>query len=108
MSAANRFKVAKVVALLELLEEGLIIEPVSWLEMPLKEGVELTAMDLLFAGRYDLVLEFADDSFDDPSARIPVEKVLDEFDPDWRSSRVDHVFESVRAGDGSISIQMRG
>lgn len=108
MSGANRFKMAKVVALLEVLEDGFIIEPVSWLEMPLKEGVDLSGMDLLLAGRYDLVLEFADDSFHDASSRVPVENILDEFDPDWRATRVDQVFESVRAGDGSISIQVRG
>lgn len=100
---ANRFKIAKVRALVMMIEDRLISEPVSWLEMPLREGVSVTCLDLLAAGRFDLVLRHANEETGDANA----EAVLDEYDPTWRETAIDSTFESYVAADGMISIRPR-
>lgn len=103
MSGANRLRLARVVAALDMLKQYLISEPVSWLEMPIKEGVALTRLDLLVGNRFDLALELVSDG-DEP---IVVDPILDEFDPTWRESRVDTAFELFVADDGVVSIRPR-
>lgn len=103
MTGANRYKVAKIVALLEVLANHFINEPASWLEMPVKEGVSLSRLDLAADGRYDLVLELISDDGDPISATA----ILDEYRPDWRESLVDGSFEVFTASDGVASIRPR-
>jgi hypothetical protein len=101
MTGANRYKVAKVVALLDVLANHFVSEPASWLEMPVKDGVELSRLGLISEGRFDLVLELISDDGDPVSASA----VLDEFRPDWRESLVDNAFEAYVASDGVVSIR---
>jgi len=103
MTGPNRYRIAKVVALLDVLANHFVSEPVSWLEMPVKEGVELSRLDLVTQGRFDLVLELISDDGDPVSASA----VLDEFRPDWRDSLVDNAFEAFVASDGVVSIRPR-
>lgn len=103
ITGANRLKLARLVALLDVLGDKMVSEPVSWLEMPVKEGVAASRMDLLVAGRYDLVLELATDEY----TSIPVDEVLDQFDPEWRARFVDEHFETFVADDGVVSIRPR-
>lgn len=104
ITGVNHLKIAGVVALLACLKEMMINEPVSWLEMPLRKEVSVTPMDLLLANRYDLVLELASDE------HAPIEtanEILDEYDPEWHTTRVDDMFEVFMADDGVRSIRFR-
>lgn len=104
ITGANRLKLAGIVALLAYLQENMISAPVSWLEVPVRQGVSVCRLDLLIAGRYDLVLELANDE------AAPVETandVLDEFDPNWHTTRVEDRFEVFTAADGVPSIRLR-
>lgn len=103
IATANLLKIAGLVAVIERLRRNLISEPVSWLEMPLREGVALSALDLLADGRTDLVLELASDEY----STAQVARVLDEYEPRWRETLVDGAFETFRAADGVISIRPR-
>lgn len=103
MTGANRYRIAKVVALLDVLANHFVSEPVSWLEMPVKEEVELSRLDLVMEDRFDLVLELISDDGDPVSANA----VLSEFRSDWRESLVDNSFESFMAADGIISIRRK-
>lgn len=101
MTGANRHKLAKIVALLDVLGQHFVSDPVSWLEMPLREQVNISRLDLLLQNRFDLVLELLSD--DDGAASI--DGLLDEYDPLWRSHFVDDHFESFVASDGIVSIR---
>ncbi|MGA7136022.1 MAG: transcriptional regulator [Mycobacterium sp.] len=103
VSGQNRLAIARLSALLDMLADRSISEPASWLEMPLLDGVALTGLDLLVAGRYDLVLELAGAHPGDRTA----ESVLDEFDSGWRATFVDTKFESFIADDGAVSIRLQ-
>lgn len=104
ITGANRLKLARIVALLTYLSDNMIDEPASWLEIPVRPGVAVSKMDLLIAGRYDLVLELASDEYSSVETTIDV---LDEFDPDWRTTRVDEQFEVYIASDGTPAIRPR-
>ncbi|MDN5731039.1 MAG: hypothetical protein L0K41_06295 [Yaniella sp.] len=100
-SSTNRLKLAQFVALVEYVEHELLINDVaSWLEMPIRTGVHLTALDLLAENREVLVIELA-------SEQATPEKVLDEFEPEWREKLVDNAFEVFTASDGSKAIRPR-
>lgn len=103
MTGANRYRIAKVVALLDVLANHFVSEPVSWLEMPVKDGVEVSRLDVVMDDRFDLVLELISDDGDPVSASA----VLDEYRPDWREYLVDHAFEAFVAADGVVSIRRR-
>ncbi|MGO1177876.1 MAG: hypothetical protein ACTIME_15300 [Cellulosimicrobium funkei] len=104
MTGENRLRLAGVVALLRCLERKMINAPVSWLEMPVLSDVSVTAMDMLAVDRVDLVLELATD---DPILGHDRTRVLDEFEPRWRETRVDDKFEVFEASDGLLSIRPR-
>jgi ribosomal protein S12 methylthiotransferase accessory factor YcaO len=103
MAGGNRYQIAKVVALIEVLANHFVNDPVSWLEMPVKDGVALSRMDLLAENRFDLVLELVSDD-DNP---VSAAQVLDEHNPNWRTDLVDSVFETFTATDGIVSIRPR-
>lgn len=105
ITGANRLKLAGIVALLTYLRDTMIHEPVSWLEIPIRPGVAVTPLDLLAARRYDLVLELASDEY--ASSVETRTEVLDEFDPAWRTTRVDEQFEVYVASDGIPAIRPR-
>ncbi|MBF4631377.1 transcriptional regulator [Clavibacter michiganensis subsp. phaseoli] len=99
MTGQNRFKLAKLVAILDVLDFHFIQEPVSWLEMPLRQGIAITRMDLMLHDRYDLLLE----SLNDDDGAKSVTSVLDEFNSSWRDLFVDAHFETFIASDGVAS-----
>ena len=103
ITGENRLRLARVAALLVILERYLISEPCSWLEMPILREAAVTSMDLLEADRYDLVLELARGEV----ATGERASILDEFAPDWRDSKVDTAFEVVMSSDGRLSIQTK-
>jgi transcriptional regulator with XRE-family HTH domain len=103
MTGNSRHALAKIVALLDVLDSRLITHPVSWLEMPVKDTVKVSRLDLLKANRYDLVLELASDS----TTGASIDAVLDEYDADWRETRTDESFEAFRASDGVMSIRTK-
>jgi ribosomal protein S12 methylthiotransferase accessory factor YcaO len=103
MAGGNRYRMAKVVALIEVLANHFVNDPASWLEMPVKDGVALSRMDLLADSRFDLVLELISDD-DNP---VSAARVLDEYAPNWRNDLVDDVFETFTASDGIVSIRPR-
>ena len=103
MTGHNRHKLAKIVALLDFLDEHFISDPVSWLEMPLRENLMLSRLDLLAENRYDLVLELLSDD----DGVMSIEAKLDEFDASWRSKYTDDHFEAFVADDGIVSIRTK-
>jgi len=104
ITGANRLKLAGISALLTCLEEQMITEPVSWLEIPVRDRVAVCPLDLMVAGRHDIVLELASDEH---ASVETTNEVLDEFDPDWQTTRVDDQFEVFIASDGVRSVRPR-
>jgi hypothetical protein len=101
ITGENRLKIARLLALIDMLTDRFIDEPASWLEMPIADNVGLNRMDLLEQGRYDLVLALASSHTGDGT----IDSVLNEFDTNWREKFVDNNFESFSAEDGQISIR---
>jgi len=104
MSGVNRLRLARVAALLDMLEARFISQPASWLEMPVKDAVAINRIDMIAHGRFDLVLELASDDGESRS----LDAILDEFKSNWRSTHVDHTFEVFEAADGVVSIRPKG
>jgi hypothetical protein len=98
-SGENRRRLAELAAFSDFLEEYAINDVAGWLEVPLNNKAAFTCADLCASGRIDLVLDYAANRIPDPNA------VLDQFDPEWRSSMSD--YEVFTAGDGSRSIRRR-
>ena len=98
----RRAALARITALLELAEEAFLIrEPTSWLESPVMKGVSLRRLDILIAGREDLLIALMTSPPTDPRL------VLDQFDPEWADRLVDREFEVFTASDGILSIRPR-
>jgi hypothetical protein len=98
-SPPNDLRVAEVSAICEMLSETPTISDVaSWLEMPLAPECPVTGIDLLAAGRNDLLLRYARDGDGD--------SVLDEFDPGWRDRSYSAV-EVVTGPDGLPALVAR-
>ncbi|WP_133542588.1 transcriptional regulator [Microbacterium sp. BK668] len=103
MSGARRLALARIVAMLDILGEHFVSDPASWLEMPVKDGVAISRLQLLAQGRFDLVLLLI---ADDTAPAVEVDRILDEYDADWRSTLIDDQFESFLASDGVVSIKV--
>lgn len=103
MSGARRLSLARLVALLDILNDHMISDPASWLEMPVKQGVSVSRIELLCSDRFDLVLSLI---VDETAPVVEVERVLDEYAPSWRETRSRDGFESFVAEDGVVSIRM--
>lgn len=100
-SPESRLKLARIAALLEVLEEkGPIQDPAAWMEMdlPLEAGYYIRPLDLYLEGHVAALLDIAE-------LRKPVAQVLDEVRPGWRDSRSD--FEVFVDVDGERSIRQR-
>jgi transcriptional regulator with XRE-family HTH domain len=100
-SPESRSKLARIAALLDVLEEkGLVQDPAGWLEMdlPLETGYFVRPLDLYLEGHTAALLDLAEQ-------RLPVAKVLDQVRPNWRESRTD--FEVYLDVDGERSIRPR-
>ncbi|WP_338856276.1 transcriptional regulator [Gordonia hongkongensis] len=101
ITGPNRLRIARLLALLDMLETQFVAEPASWLEIPLRSGVALTPIDLLAEGRYDLVLEYAGTHTGPGNAEV----VLNEFAPEWRVTLVDDAFETFVDSEGVVGIR---
>ncbi len=99
-SGESRQKVAKLLAACDLIRLHYLIEEVaSWFEMPLVSGIPTNPIDLYAANRADFCFEFA-------SGDADPERLLTEFDPDWRE-RYRSNFEVFEASDGRLSIRTK-
>jgi hypothetical protein len=91
-SAENRTNLARLAALIDLLDEAMVSEPAGWLLTSVLPGYTVRFLDLVAAGRDDLVLENAFN-------RMRPTEVLDAFEPSWRDS-AKRKFEIAVDGDG--------
>jgi hypothetical protein len=98
-SGENRRRLGQLAALTDFLEEYMINDVPSWLEMPLDDTVPTTCADICAAGRVDLVLDFAANRINHPH------DLLDAFNSQWRSDA--SPYEVVTAPDGIPSIRRR-
>lgn len=97
----NRYRIARLVALSELLEDkAMIADPASWLEVPVIADVPICGLDLLAARREDLVLQLALQHDVNP------ELILDEFEPSWQST-YRGTFEVFESDDGELGLHPR-
>ena len=100
-SPESRTNLARVAALLDVLEEkGFIEDPAAWMEMDftLESGYFIRPLDLYLEGHVTELLELAEH-------RQTTAQVLDRVRPNWRQSRSD--FEVVLDDDGERSIRRR-
>jgi transcriptional regulator with XRE-family HTH domain len=101
-SPESRSRLARFAALLEILEEDAgIDDPATWMEMdlPLAAGYYIRPLDLYLSGQVMALFDIAEQ-------RRPVEYILDDIRPDWRSTRSE--FEVFEDTDGMRSIRIRG
>ena len=95
----NRRRVAMLAALCQLAQDEYLIDDVAgWLEVPLHLDVPLTVLDLVVEDRFDLALQLASERDADP------ERVLDQFDPEWRE-RYSSAVEVFTAPDGLLGVR---
>lgn len=100
-SPESRLKLARIAALLDVLEEkGLVQDPAAWMEMylPLDSGYFIRPLDLYLEGHVLALIDLAEQ-------RQTVAQVLDQVKPNWRTSRSD--FEVFIDTDGQRSIRRR-
>jgi transcriptional regulator with XRE-family HTH domain len=100
-SPESRSKLARIAALLDVLEEkGLVQDPAAWMEMdlPLDPGYFIRPLDLYLEGHVLKLIDLAE-------RRQTVAQVLDQVRPNWRASRSD--FEVFNDTDGQRSIRRR-
>jgi transcriptional regulator with XRE-family HTH domain len=100
-SPESRSKLARIAALLDVLEEkGVIEDPAAWMEMnfTLEPGYFIRPLDLYLEGHTTELIELAEQ-------RQTTAQVLDQVRPNWRESRSD--FEVYLDVDGERSIRRR-
>jgi transcriptional regulator with XRE-family HTH domain len=100
-SPGSRSKLARIAALLDVLEEkGLVQDPAAWIEMdlPLDSGYFIRPLDLYLEGHVLALIDLAEQ-------RQTVAQVLDQVRPNWRTNRSD--FEVFVDTDGQRSIRRR-
>ena len=98
----NRQRVARIVALCEIAAQRCLVADVAgWLETPLHPDAPITGLDLMASERFDLVLALASEQPGDP------ERILDEFEPDWRARYRPDV-EVFTAPDGLPGLRLTG
>ena len=96
----NRRKLARLVALVGVLESDHSISDVtSWLDIPLA-GSNFTGIDVLANGRLSDVVEYA-------AEHIESTELLDRALPTWRDAPHNQ-FEVYQAGDGELAIRLLG
>jgi len=99
-SGENRFRLAQLVALCDMVSEDHMVADVGgWFEVPISTAAPVTPLDLLAAEREDLVLEHA-------SEHVSAEVILSRFDDGWRD-RYRSEFEVFVASDGKPSLRPR-
>jgi DNA-binding transcriptional regulator YiaG len=97
-TAPNRRSIAGLVAFSRILEDQCHVGDVaSWLEMPLVDGFNIDAFELLLAERRDLVYEVA-------AGRMEPSAALDDFLPNWRQTLAPKL-EILMADDGMVAVR---
>lgn len=100
ISGDNRLRLARFVAICDLLEEAHMVDDVAgWFETPLRTDAPVTPLDVYMGGREDLVVDYA-------AQQLLPDQVLDHYDPDWRQRRADG-WERFTATNGAVSLRMR-
>lgn len=98
-SPENRHGLARLAALLDMLDEQFMIkDPAAWLEIPLG-STHRTLADAYAADRVDLILDYAGRWIASPN------RVLDELEPRWRETEAARQFETFVAADGDLGIR---
>lgn len=100
-SPESRSRLARIAALLDVLEEkGVIADPAAWMEMDftLEPGYFIRPLDLYLEGHVSELLELAEQ-------RQTTVQVLDRVRPNWRQNRSG--FEVFLDDDGERSIRRR-
>jgi hypothetical protein len=96
ITGENRRRLAGVVAFLDLVKATLspLEDASSWMEMPLTDGVTVSAVEIYAAGGANILLDWA-------SGRHSAEEMLSTFDNDWRARyAADERFQITIADDG--------
>lgn len=98
----NRQRLANLLGACDLIANHHPIADIAqWFEVPLKQGVPVTPIDIWAAGKPLLLFRYAFEP-SEPS----INAILDRFEPGWREHyQID--FETFLAGDGQLSIRMR-
>lgn len=100
LSGQNRRRLADLLAACDLIVEHYMIEEIaSWFEMPIKDGIPITCIDLWAQGRHELVFDYA-------AGHSDPESVLTSFEPEWRE-RYASAFETFVGVDGKLSIRAK-
>ena len=100
-SPESRHVVARLAALLDMLQDQFMIDdPAAWLEIPLA-GTPRTLADVFASRRDDLVLKYAARWIASPEA------LLDEFEGTWRQTDSAREFETFDAPDGGVGIRRK-
>lgn len=100
-SPQSRARLARIAALLDVLEEkGLVEDPAAWMEMEfsLEPGYFIRPLDLYLEGHVTELIELAEQ-------RQTTAQVLDRVRPNWRTTRSD--FEVFLDENGERSIRRR-
>lgn len=100
-SPDSRSKLARIAALLDVLEDkGVIEDPAAWMEMDftLEAGYFIRPLDLYLEGHVTELIELAEQ-------RQSTAQVLDKVRPNWRQNRSD--FEVFLDDDGERAIRRR-
>jgi hypothetical protein len=95
----NRLALARLVALVSLLEDIPVADVASWLEMPLATGIPVSKLDLLAEGADVELCELA-------QWHVTEEELLDRYRPGWRT-RYESNFEVFEAEDGQLGLRSK-
>jgi len=97
----NRRRVAETVAYCDIASDLYLVGDVAgWMNTPIHPAAPLTALDLVADERIDLALRLVSERDIDP------ERVLDEYDPDWRE-RYRSAVEVFSGPDGLPGVRLR-
>lgn len=99
ITGENRLRLAKLAALMDMVQNQMVSDPASWFEVPLL-GSSITPLDMAADGRWTLVLELAGDHSDKRS-------VLNSYKPDWQEANTGSAFETFVNVDGQRSIRSK-
>ena len=101
LAGSNRGKLSRLVAACDLLTDHYHVEDIaSWFEMPLRDDVPVTPIDLWITGSPQLFFEYG-------TRHATAGSTLDALDPEWRDRYRTDV-ETFRDADGRLSLRKRG
>jgi transcriptional regulator with XRE-family HTH domain len=102
LSTERRGKLARVVAVMQLLERNAMVNDVAaWCSLPITVEAAITPIELIADDELELVYVWAE-GHEDGAA------VLDKYRPAWRDQLPNDGFEVFEATDGNLSIRSKG